>query len=125
MYEAYTRIFTRIGLKFRAVQADGGSIGGSVSQEFHVLADSGEDAIAFSDADDYASNLENGGHGALARSRARRRAPPAKVATPNARTIAEFSALPRRRAGAAASRPCWSMAATATSWRWSSAAIMS
>ena len=49
MYDAYTRIFTRMGLKFRAVQADGGSIGGSVSQEFHVLADSGEDAIAFSD----------------------------------------------------------------------------
>jgi prolyl-tRNA synthetase len=47
MYEAYSRIFTRMGLKFRAVQADGGSIGGSISQEFHVLADSGEDAIVF------------------------------------------------------------------------------
>src|ERR1700719_5099887 len=58
MFDAYTRIFTRMGLKFRAVQADGGSIGGSVSQEFHVLADSGEDGVAFSDADDYAANLE-------------------------------------------------------------------
>ncbi len=58
MFDAYTRIFTRMGLKFRAVQADGGSIGGNVSQEFHVLADSGEDAIAFSTAGDYASNLE-------------------------------------------------------------------
>src|SRR5450755_1205418 len=58
MYEAYSRIFTRIGLKFRAVQADSGAIGGNASQEFHVLADSGEDAIAFSNADDYAANLE-------------------------------------------------------------------
>src|SRR6202165_1111428 len=58
MSEAYSRIFTRMGLKFRAVQADSGSIGGNTSQEFHVLADSGEDAIAFSNADDYAANLE-------------------------------------------------------------------
>ena len=58
MFDAYTRIFTRMGLKFRAAQADGGSIGGSVSQEFHVLADSGEDAIAYSTSGDYASNLE-------------------------------------------------------------------
>src|SRR5712675_1159313 len=58
MYAAYTRIFTRMQLKFRAVQADGGTIGGSSTQEFHVLADSGEDAIAFSDGDDYAANVE-------------------------------------------------------------------
>ena len=58
MYDAYTRIFTRLKLRFRAVQADTGSIGGTTSQEFHVLADSGEDAIAASDADDYAANLE-------------------------------------------------------------------
>ena len=58
MYDAYTRIFTRTGLTFRAVRADSGAIGGDVSQEFHVLADSGEDAIAFSDGDDYAANLE-------------------------------------------------------------------
>jgi prolyl-tRNA synthetase len=58
MYDTYTRIFTRLGLKFRAVNADTGSIGGSVSHEFHVLASSGEDAIAFSDASDYAANVE-------------------------------------------------------------------
>jgi len=58
MHQAYTRIFTRLGLKFRAVYADTGAIGGSGSQEFHVLAASGEDAIAFSDASDYAANVE-------------------------------------------------------------------
>src|ERR1700736_196768 len=58
MYDAYTRIFTRTGLRFRAVRADSGAIGGDVSQEFHVIADSGEDAIVFSDGDDYAANLE-------------------------------------------------------------------
>jgi len=58
MYDTYTRIFTRLGLKFRAVFADTGAIGGSASHEFHVLADSGEDAIAFSDGSDYAANVE-------------------------------------------------------------------
>src|SRR6201995_1833746 len=58
MFDAYNRIFTRTGLKFRAVRADSGAIGGDVSQEFHVLAASGEDAIAFSDEDEYAANLE-------------------------------------------------------------------
>ena len=58
MYETYTRIFTRLGLKFRAVAADTGSIGGTGSHEFHVLADSGEDAIAFCPSSDYAANVE-------------------------------------------------------------------
>lgn len=58
MYEAYSRIFTRLGLKFRAVAADTGAIGGSGSHEFHVLADSGEDAIAFCPDSDYAANVE-------------------------------------------------------------------
>ena len=58
MYDTYTRIFTRLGLKFRAVHADTGNIGGAVSHEFHVLAESGEDAIAFSDGSDYAANVE-------------------------------------------------------------------
>ena len=58
MYQAYSNIFNRFGLKFRAVMADSGSIGGAVSHEFHVLADSGEDAIAFSTASDYAANVE-------------------------------------------------------------------
>lgn len=58
MFDAYSRIFTQLGLRFRAVNADTGAIGGSASHEFHVLADSGEDAIAFSDASDYAANIE-------------------------------------------------------------------
>jgi prolyl-tRNA synthetase len=88
MYDAYTRIFTRTGLKFRAVRADSGAIGGDVSQEFHVLASSGEDAIVFSDGDDYAANLE------AAEALAPQAATPApgqalaRVATPGAHTIA-------------------------------------
>ena len=58
MFDAYTRIFTRLGLKFRAVQADTGSIGGRRSHEFHVLADSGEDVIAHCVSCDYAANVE-------------------------------------------------------------------
>ncbi len=92
MYEAYSRIFTRIGLKFRAVLADGGSIGGSVSQEFHVLAESGEDAIVFSDGDDYAANLEMAATVAPTAARPAASQALTKVATPNARTIAELSA---------------------------------
>lgn len=59
MYDAYTAIFNRLGLKFRIVDADSGEIGGSRSQEFHVLAESGEDAIVYSDDDNYASNIES------------------------------------------------------------------
>ena len=58
MYEVYSRIFTRTGLRFRSVEADSGAIGGHKSHEFHVLAESGEDEIAFSDQSDYASNVE-------------------------------------------------------------------
>src|ERR671931_559820 len=58
MYDTYTRIFTRLGLKFRAVAADTGAIGGTGSHEFHVLAESGEDAIAFAPQSDYAANVE-------------------------------------------------------------------
>ena len=58
MYETYTRIFTRLGLEFRAVRADTGNIGGSGSHEFHVLAETGEDRIAYSDGGDYAANVE-------------------------------------------------------------------
>ena len=58
MAEAYSRIFTRLGLTFRSVEADSGAIGGSASREFHVLADSGEDAIAYCDGDNFAVNLE-------------------------------------------------------------------
>jgi prolyl-tRNA synthetase len=93
MFDAYTRIFTRMGLEFRAVQADGGSIGGNVSQEFHVLADSGEDAIAFSTAGDYASNLETATSLASAAARKTGEHALAKVSTPGAHTIAELSAF--------------------------------
>jgi prolyl-tRNA synthetase len=58
MHDTYTRIFTRLGLEFRAVAADTGAIGGTGSHEFHVLAESGEDAIAFSRESDYAANVE-------------------------------------------------------------------
>jgi prolyl-tRNA synthetase len=87
MYDAYTRIFTRMDLKFRAVQADSGAIGGDRSQEFQVLAQSGEDAIALSDEDDYAANLET----AIASPPATPRAGPVdelkKVPTPGVKTI--------------------------------------
>ncbi|WP_333841634.1 proline--tRNA ligase, partial [Pelomicrobium sp.] len=58
MYDTYSRIFARLGLKFRAVAADPGAIGGSASHEFHVLADAGEDAIAYCPDSDYAANVE-------------------------------------------------------------------
>ena len=58
MYQTYCKVFTRLGLKFRAVKADSGAIGGDGSQEFHVLADSGEDALAYCDTSDYAANVE-------------------------------------------------------------------
>jgi prolyl-tRNA synthetase len=58
MHQAYSNIFTRLGLKFRAVKADSGAIGGDGSQEFHVLADSGEDGLAYCESSDYAANVE-------------------------------------------------------------------
>jgi len=93
MKTAYTRIFTRMGLEFRAVRADTGSIGGSASEEFQVLADSGEDAIAVSDTDDYAANLELAPAPAFHGQRPAAAAPLARVATPGAKTIAEVSRL--------------------------------
>jgi prolyl-tRNA synthetase len=93
MFDAYTRIFTRMGLKFRAAQADGGSIGGNVSQEFHVLADSGEDAIAYSTSGDYASNLETATTLQAAGARPAASQELRKIPTPGARTIADLSAF--------------------------------
>jgi len=93
MHDAYTRIFTRMGLRFRAVRADTGSIGGSASQEFHVLADSGEDAIAFSDGDAYAANLEMAEAVAPSGTRPAPAAVREQVRTPNVRTIAELTAF--------------------------------
>ena len=92
MHAAYTRIFQRMQLKFRAVGADPGSIGGSTSQEFHVLADSGEDAIVFSDGDGYAANLEMAEALAPPGARAAPGAALVEVATPGVRTIAELTA---------------------------------
>jgi len=91
MYAAYSRIFERMQLRFRAVGAYSGSIGGSVSQEFHVLADSGEDAIAFSDSDEYAANLEMAEALAPPGARAAPGAALAEVSTPGVRTIAELT----------------------------------
>ena len=93
MHDAYSRIFTRMKLSFRAVRADTGSIGGSASQEFHVLADSGEDAIAFSDGDEYAANLEMAEALPPPGTRPAPAAARAQVQTPNVRTIAELTAF--------------------------------
>src|SRR5512144_1356762 len=93
MYDAYTRIFTRLGLRFRAVAADTGAIGGSASHEFQVLAESGEDAIAWCPQSDYAANVEL----AEAVSPPGPRPAPSetmqKVATPNMETCEDVAAL--------------------------------
>ncbi|MCW4454274.1 proline--tRNA ligase [Flavobacterium sp. MXW15] len=92
MKAAYTRIFTRLGLEFRAVQADSGAIGGDASQEFHVIADSGEDALVFSTGSDYAANVE----AAIAADPAPRAAAGEelrKVETPTQKTCEDVAAL--------------------------------
>jgi prolyl-tRNA synthetase len=93
MRDAYTRIFTRLGLRFRSVVADPGAIGGSGSEEFHVLADSGEDAIAFSDGDEYAANIEMAVALPPVAPRAAPGAAMAEVATPGAKTIDDVARL--------------------------------
>ncbi|HEV7393896.1 MAG TPA: proline--tRNA ligase, partial [Burkholderiales bacterium] len=90
MYECYCRIFARLGLKFRAVAADTGSIGGTGSHEFHVLAESGEDAIAYSSASDYAANVELAEALAPERARADPQQTLAKVHTPGVKTISDL-----------------------------------
>lgn len=92
MHATYTRIFERLGLKFRAVAADTGAIGGSGSHEFHVLADSGEDAIAWCPQSDYAANVELAEAMAPAAPRAAASAPVTKVATPKMHSIDEVAA---------------------------------
>lgn len=92
MYQVYSVIFTRMGLEFRAMQADTGSIGGSASHEFQVLADSGEDDIVFSTASDYAANIELAEAVAPATTRAAPGEEMRLVDTPDARTIAELVA---------------------------------
>ncbi|MBB6342095.1 prolyl-tRNA synthetase [Pseudomonas fluvialis] len=90
MHQAYCNVFTRLGLNFRPVQADTGSIGGTGSHEFHVLAESGEDDIAFSDTSDYAANIEKAE--AIPRETVRGAATEELrlVDTPNAKTIEEL-----------------------------------
>jgi len=92
MYDTYCRIFTRLGLDFRPVQADTGSIGGSGSHEFHVLASSGEDDIAFSTESDYAANVEMA-EAVLVGTRAAATQELTLVDTPNQKTIADVSAF--------------------------------
>ena len=93
MFKTYTRIFTRLGLGFRAVEADTGSIGGNTSHEFHVLADSGEDAIAVCDKFDYAANVELAEALTLGAKRPSAEQRLEKVATPQQRTIEDVSSF--------------------------------
>jgi prolyl-tRNA synthetase len=90
MYECYSRIFAKLGLRFRAVAADTGSIGGTGSHEFHVLADSGEDAIAYCPASDYAANVELAEALAPVTPRAGPREALTKVHTPGVKTIGQL-----------------------------------
>ena len=91
MHQTYSTIFNRLGLKFRAVIADSGAIGGAISHEFHVLADSGEDAIAFSNASDYAANVEKAEALMPIGERAAPTTEKQLVETPNQKTIEEVS----------------------------------
>lgn len=91
MYQTYSNIFTRLGLKFRAVMADSGAIGGNSSHEFHVLADAGEDAIAFSSDSDYAANVEKAETLPPATPRPAATAELTRIDTPNQHSIEEVS----------------------------------
>jgi prolyl-tRNA synthetase len=91
MHSAYSRMFTRMGLDFRVVMADSGAIGGNRSQEFQVLAESGEDAIAVSDGDDFAANIELAATMSPSEPRAAPGGPLRPVATPGMKTIAALS----------------------------------
>jgi len=93
MYDAYARIFTRMGLQFRAVDADSGAIGGALSCEFQVLADSGEDAIAYSTGSDYAANVEKAEALAPSPSRPAAGETMARVPTPGQSTCEEVAEL--------------------------------
>ena len=92
MHSAYSAILDRIGLRYRAVEADSGLMGGSDSEEFHVLADSGEDLIAFSPASNYGSNVERA-EAICVTTRPEASAPLEKVETPNAKTIEQVCSL--------------------------------
>lgn len=93
MVETYNRIFTRLGLTFRAVEADTGAIGGAMSHEFQVLADAGEDVIFYSDKSSYAANVEQATYQLPSRAMATDNPPLDKVATPSQRTIEDVAAF--------------------------------
>ncbi|KTD38669.1 prolyl-tRNA synthase [Legionella nautarum] len=93
MYEAYCRIFDRLGLRYRAVEADTGAIGGSASHEFQVLADSGEDLIFYSDGSSYAANVEQATSLLPEKASSLPKAEMTLVDTPNQKTIAEAAAF--------------------------------
>ena len=93
MHAAYTAIFERLGLEFRVVWADSGEIGGSKSQEFHVIADSGEDAIAYCDGSDFASNIETAPTFPVDGERPAATQDLEKIATPGVKTIADLCKL--------------------------------
>ncbi|WP_269505745.1 proline--tRNA ligase [Burkholderia sp. IMCC1007] len=100
MYDAYVRIFTRLGLEFRAVAADSGSIGGNFSHEFHVIADTGEDAIAYCPTSEFAANIEAAEALPLIAERAAPAEAMEKVATPGkakCEAVAELLAIPLER----------------------------
>ncbi|HZP11066.1 MAG TPA: proline--tRNA ligase [Nevskiaceae bacterium] len=91
MREAYTRIFKRVGVDFRVVKADSGAIGGNKSEEFHVLANSGEDLLAVSDGSDYAANVEAAETKSSGKPRAAATAQLEKVSTPGQKTVEQVS----------------------------------
>jgi prolyl-tRNA synthetase len=93
MYDAYTRIFQRFGLQFRAVAADTGAIGGKSSHEFHVIADTGEDALVYCPTSDYAANIEAAEALPLITSRAAAKEPLTKTATPGKEKCEDVAAL--------------------------------
>lgn len=100
MYDAYVRIFSRLGLEFRPVAADSGSIGGNFSHEFHVIADTGEDAIAYCPTSDFAANIEAAEALPLIAERAAAAEPMQKVATPGkakCEAVAELMGIPLAR----------------------------
>ena len=100
MYDAYVRIFSRLGLEFRPVAADSGSIGGNFSHEFHVIDDTGEDAIAYCPTSDFAANIEAAEALPLIAERAAAAEPMQKVATPGkakCESVAELMGIPLAR----------------------------
>lgn len=117
MYGAYTRIFQRFGLEFRAVAADNGAIGGSGSHEFHVIADTGEDAIVYSPDSDYAANIEAAEALAPAMPRGAATEALTKTHTPSAPSARPWPSSWALRCSARSSPSCWPRTSKAASRR--------